>query len=200
MRDRFSHKKDHGKAPSLELLYRKCLAVPHEKNGELLIPLEEQQTFLRLMWREDSFVFSFSLNGESFCEPSWPEYRQQDAIEIYLATRLPDELKKGSRYCHVFLVFPDPIEGISSREITEFRHGEERPRVEDNVLSVTRKRTKKEVTVSVEIPFRVLFGWEEDSKNFAFACSLWRKDKDPLWFPHPAVEKMPFLLAEVELQ
>ncbi len=133
---------------------------------------------LFLGWNEDAFYVAVEMMGKPPYASLWPKYRSGDAFEVFIDTRNMRSFRLLHRYCHQFIVFPEAVEGIVSREITEFRTQETRALALDNTVKVGMHEKKERgchmPLLIAEIPQDALFGWEpEEGSKVGFGCSLY---------------------------
>jgi len=99
------------------------------------------------------------------------------------------------RYCHEFLLLPEAVEGVQTKEITQFHGYSARPLVHENVLSLTTEVKRESRHLHVRVPLEALFGWEEDIKELSFALSYYSEGKESVHvpIPHSSPEKVTYM-------
>ena len=164
-------------------------------------PLVEATSLLSMdfCWEEDFLLFLFR---EKRAEPfvlQWPEYKSKDALVLFLHTRPSASSRTLTRPCHQFLLLPEAVEGVQSKEITKFHGYETRSLVQENKVLVTTAYHKKERTFEVRVPVDVLFGWEASTREVSFAFSYFSSGNAPVHFPIPQTppERVPSLWAHI---
>lgn len=100
-----------------------------------------------------------------FKETLYPEYEQGDSLELFIDTR---DLKTAgfmTRFCHHFLILPQGVNGVTSREMTRFRTEDVHPLCDPSDLEVTMKPALSRYTLEVFIPAQALHGYDPSVFN-----------------------------------
>jgi len=88
-----------------------------------------------------------------------------DAIELFFDTRDQQDAPYPTRFCHHFLLFPEPIQGIAGREVTRFRGDETHPHADPNLFEVSTKSAFTGTYVDIFIPKDAFFGFDPNQFN-----------------------------------
>lgn len=125
----------------------------------------------------------FVQSPEKMENPEWPDYTSGDAVEIFLATRLWQSAHAMNRFSHRILVFPTPVEGVQSREISEHPLLERRQLMPENALHVTFKCEKRGSSLAITIPWERLYQFDYSEKSCGFAVAIHHAQLPVLWWP-----------------
>lgn len=181
------------------MIRKECFIRRHfwvEKN-KLYHPRIEStpELLFDLQWTDEHVLLTFSETPGQPFHVSWPEYQEKDALLLFFDTRSSLKTRIMVRHCHEFLLLPEAVEGIQTKEITQFHGYSARPLVHDNALSLSTEIKKESRHCHVRVPQEALFGWEEDMKEFSFAFSYFSEGKEPIHFPipHSSPEKIPYM-------
>ncbi len=87
-------------------LLRRSFKLPD--TSELLN--EERFAELFMAWNEEGLLIDVHVD-QPLCGASYPDYKNGDAIELFIDTR---DVESGvaTRFCHHFLILPEAVEGI----------------------------------------------------------------------------------------
>lgn len=169
-------------------------------------------------WNEEALFFAFHLTAPPPYTPIFPKYHTGDAIELFIDTRPVRSLRLLHRHCHHFLLFVEALDGVISREITEFRTEESRSLAENNSifvdqieLNTKKKRAGLQSLVFIHVPREALFQGElEENRKlgFAYTITLQKALMPVISFPissgldqksSPKLEKFPYRWATATL-
>ena len=88
-----------------------------------------------------------------------------DVIELFFDTRDQQDAPYPTRFCHHFLIFPEPVQGICGREVTRFRGDETHPHADPALFEVTTKTTITGTYIDIFIPKEAFFGFDPTQFN-----------------------------------
>jgi len=97
-----------------------------------------------------------------------------DAIELFFDTRDQQDAPYPTRFCHHFLIFPEPVQGIVGREVTRFRGDETHPHADPALFEVSTKKSLTGTYVDIFIPKEAFFSFDPAQFNrlgFAYRIS-----------------------------
>lgn len=180
-----------------ECLIRRHFWVKPERLYSPLFELEERIA-IDFEWKEDALFFGVEEGAfEQFCV-SWPKYKEKDALLLFIDTLPSRKARSLERHCHEFLILPEAVEGVQTKEITRFHGYMTRPLMKDNALQVKvwADQRKAKRGYEVHIPFHQLFGGEEELEEVSFALSYFSKNfPRGLHCPIPTIipEKIPYV-------
>ncbi len=126
---------------------------------------------------------------------SLDKWQTGDSLELFIDTRASLEARTKHRFFHHFVLFPEMVEGISSRLF----------RLEDtldNTVQADCSFEKGRIAYDVTIPWNLLDGFElEDKASFGFGFRLNRTGSPSLYFPVASdlIDRMPLLLSRIEV-
>jgi len=177
-----------------ECFTRRHFWIEWKKKYHPLVEVSEELA-LDFQWTDEFLLFTFSEKSDLPFHVAWPEYQKKEAILLFLDTRPSLKSRILQRYCHEFLLLPEAVEGVQTKEITKFHGYETRPLIRDNVLAVSKDQHKKLRQCHIKVPLEALFGWEEETKEFSFAFSYFSETKEPVHFPIPksVPERIPYI-------
>ena len=178
-----------------ECFVRRHFTVQKEERYFPLLSFE-QGIEVGFQWGKESFFFTFEEKTGDLFQLSWPKYKEKDALLLFLDTRPSKKAHSLHRACHEFLILPEAVEGVQSKEITRFNSYETRTLLQDNVVTVHTDYGRGRRRYTITIPQEMLYGWEEDTKEISFACSYFStKLSSPLHIPVPTVlpERIPYV-------
>ena len=156
---------------------------------------DESGISVKLQWEKESLHFVFAEESTDSFHVASPEYQKGDALLLFFDTRPGVKSRTFGRHCHEFLVLPEAVEGIFSKEITKFRGYETRPLASDNAIVVLKESHKRTREYSVKVPLDILFGWEDELQEWSFALTYFSHGKEPVHFPitKSEPEKTPYV-------
>ncbi len=195
--------------PIIPLSYatsRKEFVAKKDKDFLLDIPQVTSSTSFSMAWNEDGLFFGIHLPHTGPYTPEWPKYKNGDAVEVFIDTRNMRGFRLLHRFCHHFVLFPEALEGVSSKEITQFRTEQTRSLALDNSVKLELIQSKRNTQLVAYFPSDVLFGWNVDeiqAIGFAFSCHSSERTALPFSFPLNAkrvsLEQFPYRWATLQL-
>jgi hypothetical protein len=132
------------------------------------LPLKEKYTLplptLSQQKARHEVRMGWSWEGIS-CRISYPkkEFRpdlEGDAIELFFDTRDQKEAPYPNRFCHHFLIFPEPVAGQKGREVTRFRGDETHPYADPSLFDVHLKEEKGVTWIDIFLPREAFCGYD----------------------------------------
>lgn len=160
-------------------------------------PLVEisSEFFVDFQWTDEFLLFCLREKSDLLFHVSWPDYQKKDALHFFIDTRPSLKVRTLQRHCHEFLLLPEAVDGVQTKEITKFHGYDIRPLIRENVIQVSNELQKKERCYHIKIPHEALFGFDEEVKEFSFAFSYFSEGKEPLQYPIPlsAPERIPYV-------
>lgn len=160
-----------------------------------LLSTYEKPTFALSFDDDSGFKVFVEADAQEKTAPSFDKWRNGDSLELFIDTRIALQARTKHRFFHHFVLFPEMINGISSRL---FRLDG----IEDNCVEVQSTYSKGKIAYDVTIPWAILDGFElENRATFGFGFRLNRTGYPPLFFPVASelLDKMPLLLATAEV-
>jgi hypothetical protein len=131
-----------------------------------LVELEEAQPFADVYaaWNDEHFFIAFDVperRGPLHCDPA--HWWKQDGVRICIDTRDARDVKRATRFCHLFYVLPTgggpqrnrPIAGLHRMS----RAKEPSPTVDVSQLRVGVRNSRRGYSLEVAIPAACLAGW-----------------------------------------
>jgi hypothetical protein len=143
---------------SVDIPYAKMRALPD--TSELLA--EESFAQIELAWKETGIQIE-ALVEKPFEGSFLPDFAKGDCLELFFDTR---DLKTSgfmTRFCHHFLIFPQPVQEISAQEITHFRTEDVHPLCDPSEILVSAHFERKRYRLEVSIPAECLHGYDPAS-------------------------------------
>lgn len=133
-------------------------------------------------WNQKGLLFSFVVN-QPFEECFSPDYRKGDSIELLIDTR---DLKTSAiitRFCHHFVIYPKPMDGIFQLEQTAFRSEDRHELSEPNSINLNADFGKKSYTLDFTVPAGILHGFDPSSfDRIGFSYRINRVKAEPMHF------------------
>jgi len=131
-------------------------------------------------------------------------FAEGDSIELFIDTR---DLKTAgfiTRFCHHFMIYPKPMDGLSGQEITTFRTDDRHELCDPNAILVAGDFQKRSYTVKIFIPSECLHGYDPSSfDRLGFTYRINRSEGDPEHFALSSdyfnIEKEPSLWSSITL-
>lgn len=165
---------------------------------------EEKFAEVALSWNEEGIAVHVFAD-KPFEEAFYPQFSQGDAIELFFDTRDLKTAGFATRFCHQFVVLPQPVQEIQALETTHFRTEDMHPLCDPNDLLVEAEFPKDRYSVRILIPAHCLHGY--DPKVFdrmGFTYRIHRYRGRPQHFAvsseHFALEQAPRLWASLNLR
>lgn len=131
-----------------------------------LMQIEDQEPFgdVYAGWDDDCLFFAFDVPdrpGKLQCDPD--HWWKKDGLRICVDTRDTRDVKRGTRFCHLFYVLPTgggqsghaPVVGLHRMS----RSTEHPPKIDVSRIKVAVHPTKNRYGVEVAIPGECLHGW-----------------------------------------
>lgn len=81
---------------------------------------EDKFADVAMGWSEKGLFFDILVDTAA-SESFFPNYRDGDCVEIFIDTRDLKNAGFATRFCHHFIFFPLPVQGIVAQEMSRFR-------------------------------------------------------------------------------
>lgn len=137
---------------------------------------------LTLLLKQDGIHIQATVK-KPFEECFYPDYEKGDCLELFFDTR---DLKTAgfmTRFCHHFLILPVEVQGITSREVTQFRTEDTHPLCDPADLEVQPDFSSSRYQLNIFIPAHCLHGYDPLSfKRLGFTYRLNRFQGEPQHF------------------
>lgn len=175
------------------------------QRGRLYRPLCSfgKNGIIGFQWSHEELFFVVEESSTDFFSVSWPKYKDKDALIVYVDTKPSLKARSMQRHCHQFLILPEAVEGVQTKEITRFNGYDSRALVKDNALLGSSYISRKARGYEVRIPIRQLFGYDEEMSEISFAMSYFSTcESAVLHMPIQTVfpEKVPYMWPVVHLE
>lgn len=158
---------------------------------------EERFASFYLGWSQEGLFFQAEV--DKVFEKSNPQnYKSGDALELFFDTRA-SKTAFTNQFCHHFLIFPEPIDGIQSKEVSRFRMEEDAHALaEPNALKVELEKHRKSYSVKVFIKADDLHGYDpKNMRKLGFSACVHRPVRPAQHFAissaHFSIEEHPAL-------
>ncbi len=123
---------------------------------------EESFASVAIAWSQIG-LFVGAFVDKPFEEVIYPRFSQGDALELFIDTRDFKKAGFATRFCHRFVVFAKPFQGISAHEISHFRAEDSHPLCDPADLQVISDFASKSYQVQVFIPAHCLHGYDSEA-------------------------------------
>lgn len=169
-------------------------------------PLLYEDSFSKMAmgWHAQGLVFDVSI-ARPFQECIFPLYRKGDSIELFIDTRDLKSAGSVTRFCHHFVIYPQPIDGIHAQEVTHFRGDDRHVLCESDQIKVTTDLLQRRLHLKIFIPSECLHGYDPtvfDKLGFAYRIN--RVGGQPDHFgvssKYLAIEQQPSLWSTMHLR
>ena len=161
---------------------------------------------LSMAWCDDGLFMIMDMPFQGPYSPKWPKYSSGDAVEFFIDTRNMRSFRLLHRFCHHFILFPEALEGVVSKEITQFRTQETRLLAADNSVKVELVQSKGANSLYAFFPAESLYGWDtEEMHSLGIGYCIYSSNRsvDRISFPLDAtkvrLEHYPYRWATAKL-
>lgn len=144
------------------------LDVPKGKKGKKLprtseYLAEEHFGDVTLRW-DDEGIWVQAVIDKKFEEATYPDFSKGDALELFFDTRDMKNAGFLTRFCHHFVILPQPVQGVLAQEITRLRADDTRPLCDPSEIETSTTFSRNGYTITAYFPSRILYGF--DPQNF----------------------------------
>ena len=153
---------------SLDIRYAEELAQLKNLGKSYLLPdmsellAEESFATVNLAWSEEGIAVQASID-KPFENNRSNDYRMGDNLELFFDTRDIKTTGFTTRFCHHFLLLPDPEESSIASEITQFRTEDTHSLCDSRDLKLETIFHKKSYQLKLFIPSHCLHGYDPSS-------------------------------------
>jgi hypothetical protein len=120
---------------------------------------EEAFAELKCSWTKEEFILEVRVH-KPFEESFFPDFEKGDSLELFFNTRTLKNIGFPTRFCHHFLILPNEVNGITSREVTHFRGSESRPLCSPEDIIVTTDFRRSKYILRVQLATTALYGFD----------------------------------------
>jgi len=161
---------------------------------------EEEFAKVYMGWNEKGLFFLFDV--KNIVSRVNLNHRQSDSVEIFIDTRSLKTKGYITKFCHHFVFFPEVIDGIFGKEITQFRSDDTHPLCSSKDLIVDSMVKPRSYILNIEIPYFCLFAFNPKEVNYlSFTYRINRPNMPPQHFCissiEHSIEKSPHLWATI---
>src|SRR6185295_17326360 len=140
---------------------------------------EEAFTEVSLAWSETGLHFFVEVQDAEQGEGGAGE----NSVELFIDTKNVKNARTTPRFCHHFLITPERISGVQSKEITRFRTEDKHALSLPDELDVKTKINSSGYTLEITIPERCLTGYQpEVGGSIGFQYRIHRSKKSSQHF------------------
>ncbi len=130
-------------------------------------------------WHRKGIVFDIHFE-KPFEECFFPQVRRGDSVEIFIDTRDLKTAGFPTRFCHHFVILPQPIDEISGREVTTFRSDDRHDLCDPQLIQVKGDFRKRSYDLNIFLPSECLHGYDSTSfDRLGLAYRMNRVGGDP---------------------
>ncbi len=143
---------------------------------------EEEFAKGAVAWSEGGLYFDFLVESK-MQESFFPNFRDGDALELFIDTRDLKSAGSATRFCHHFVFLPKETDGIRCQEVTRFRTDDTHVLCDADQLEFHVDPSKTGYKMSIHIPSACLHGYDPlvfDRIGFSYLIS--RYDDQPQSF------------------
>lgn len=138
--------------------------------------LEEHFADIWAGYNQKGLFFEIEVR-QPFQSAAFPNYLNGDAVELFIDTRDLKTAGFPTRFCHHFLFFPQPVDGVHARELTHFRTEDAHELCDSNALKIETEHTRRKYFLKIFIPTQCLHGYDPTSfKRLGFTYRICRPE------------------------
>ncbi len=147
---------------------------------------EKPFTQVFMAWTDRALLFEFQV-GVPFQQTDFPNFERHDVIELFVQTRIHDQMRYLNRFSHHFLFFPVQLNGVMALEVTRFRTEDRHELAIPEAFYVDSKIGQTSYQMRIELSQDVLFGFDPDEiKELRVDYRVHRYQANPQFFFHPS--------------
>lgn len=131
-------------------------------------------------WLLEGLWFSFVI-PKPFEDLQEEDFRKGDSLELFIDTRDIKTTSFLTKFCHHFVFFPKPLEGLYGKEITRFRAEDRHDLCDPTLLQLQGTFQSRSYSVQIFLPSQSLYGYDPTSfQRLGFSYRINRLHKTPI--------------------
>lgn len=123
---------------------------------------EEAFANVSAAWHESGITLQVEVD-KKFEEAIYPKFQEGDAIEIFFDTRDMKEAGFPTKFCHHFLILPQPVQEVQALEITRFRSDDSHELCDPEKIEVRTEILPRRYVTTIFFPAEILHGYDPAS-------------------------------------